>query len=89
MIILQNKIDIVFKDPQQTKLNYKQIKEFMKGTICKNAPIIPISAQQQYNIDAILEEICKIPIPKRNLETPPKMIIIRSFDVNKPGLEIN
>lgn len=26
MIILQNKIDIVFKDPQQTKNNYKQIK---------------------------------------------------------------
>lgn len=89
MIILQNKIDIVFKDPQQTKTNYKQIKEFMKNTLCKNAPIIPISAQQKYNIDAILQEICKISIPKRNLEAPPKMIIIRSFDVNKPGLEIN
>lgn len=85
MIILQNKIDIVFKDPQQTKNNYKQIKEFMKDTRCKNAPIIPISAQQKYNIDAILEALCNIPIPKRNLELPPKMIIIRSFDVNKPG----
>lgn len=67
MIILQNKIDIVFKDPQQTKTNYKQIKEFMKDTRCKNAPIIPISAQQKYNIDAILEALCEIPIPKRNL----------------------
>ena len=85
MIILQNKIDIVFKDPQQTKTNYKQIKDFMKDTRCKNAPIIPISAQQKYNIDAILEALCNIPIPKRNLELPPKMIIIRSFDVNKPG----
>ena len=89
MIILQNKVDIVFKDPQQTKTNYKQIKDFMKDTRCKNAPIIPISAQQKYNIDAILEALCEIPIPKRNLEAPPKMIIIRSFDVNKPGSEID
>ena len=54
MIILQNKIDIVFKDPNKLKTNYKQIQEFMKDTRCKNAPIIPISAQQKYNIDAIL-----------------------------------
>ena len=26
MIILQNKIDIIFKDKDKTKLNYKQIK---------------------------------------------------------------
>lgn len=55
MIIVQNKIDIVFKDPTLTKTNYKQIKKFMEDTRCKNAPIIPISAQQQYNIDALLE----------------------------------
>lgn len=58
MIILQNKIDIIFKDQEKTKENYKQIKEFMKDTRCKNAPIIPISAQQKYNIDAVLESIC-------------------------------
>lgn len=29
MIIVQNKIDIVFKDPALTKTNYKQIKKFM------------------------------------------------------------
>jgi translation initiation factor 2 subunit 3 len=61
----------------------------MKDTRCKNAPIIPISAQQKYNIDAVLESICEIPIPTRNLTIPPKMIIIRSFDVNKPGAEID
>jgi translation initiation factor 2 gamma subunit (eIF-2gamma) len=30
----------------------------MKDSICKNAPIIPISAQMKYNIDGILEAIC-------------------------------
>lgn len=89
MIILQNKIDIIFKDRDRTKSNYKQIKEFMKDTRCKNAPIIPISAQMGYNIDAVLEALSEIPMPKRNLEIAPKMIIIRSFDVNKPGTEID
>ena len=89
MIILQNKIDIIFKDREKTKTNYKQIKDFMKDTICKNAPIIPISAQMGYNIDAVLEAIQEIPMPNRQLKVPPKMIIIRSFDVNKPGTEID
>ena len=44
MIVLQNKIDIIFKDLEKTKENYKQIEEFMKGSICKNSPIIPVSA---------------------------------------------
>lgn len=61
----------------------------MKDSICKNAPIIPISAQMRYNIDGILQALCQIPIPKRNLTAPPRMIIIRSFDVNKPGAEID
>lgn len=88
MIVLQNKIDIIFKDGEKTKENYKQIKEFMKGSICRNSPIIPISAEQKYNVDAICESICDFPLPKRNLHCPPKMIIIRSFDVNKPGTAI-
>lgn len=89
MIVLQNKIDIIFKDAEKTKENYKQIKEFMKGSICKNSPIIPISAEQRYNIDAVCESICDIPIPKRKLNVAPKMIIIRSFDVNRPGTSID
>lgn len=40
------------------KTNYKQILAYMKGTRCQNSPIIPISAQQGYNIDAVLEAIC-------------------------------
>ena len=30
----------------------------MKDTRCKNAPIIPISAEQGYNIDAVCQSIC-------------------------------
>jgi len=61
-----------------------------QGTIAQGAPVVPISAQLKYNIDVICEYIVKkIPIPERNFTSPPNMIVIRSFDVNKPGSEVN
>lgn len=51
---------------------------------------MPISAQLKYNIDVVCEYIVKkIPIPERNFISPPNMIVIRSFDVNKPGFEVD
>jgi len=86
IIIVQNKIDLVSKE--EALKNYKEIREFIKGTIAENSPIIPISAQQNVNINKILEELVKIEIPKRNLEAEPIFIIARSFDINKPGTKI-
>ncbi len=84
IVIAQNKIDIVSKE--RVLENYREIKEFVKGTIAENAPIIPISAQQKVNLDALIEAIEEtIPTPKRDLDAPPLMHIARSFDVNKPG----
>lgn len=31
----------------------------------------------------------KIPIPVRDFTAEPRLIVIRSFDVNKPGCEVN
>ena len=31
----------------------------------------------------------RIPIPERDFISPPRLIIIRSFDVNKPGCEVD
>lgn len=60
------------------------------GTVAQNAPIIPISAQLKYNIDVVCEYIVKhIPIPPRDFTSSPRMIVIRSFDVNKPGEEVD
>jgi translation initiation factor 2 subunit 3 len=86
IIIIQNKIDLVSKE--QALENYKTIKKFFKGTIAENAPIIPVSAQQKINIDKILEELCKIEIPKREINAEPIFLIARSFDINKPGKSI-
>ncbi len=87
IIIVQNKIDIV--DQKRALESYREIKKFVKGTVAENAPIIPISAQRNLNIDVLLNAIeTIIPTPKRDETKPPLMYIIRSFDVNKPGTAI-
>lgn len=87
IIIVQTKIDLVTKE--KAIENYKKIKEFVKGTIAEDSPIIPISAQQGINIDKLLEEICKLEIPKREENSEPIFLIARSFDINKPGTTID
>jgi len=87
LIIVQNKIDIV--DEKRALESYKEIKNFVKGTVAEKAPIIPISAQRGINIDVLLNAIQTIiPTPKRDETKPPLMFVIRSFDINKPGTTI-
>ncbi len=86
LIILQNKIDLVTKE--QALENYQKIKEFVKGTFAENSPILPISAQQEINIDKIFEELLKVEIPKKETESDPIFLVARSFDINRPGKEI-
>ncbi len=84
VVIVQNKIDLV--DEKGAMNNYKQIKAFVKGTDYENAPIIPLSAQHNVGISALIEAIEKtIPTPKRDNSKDPSMLVARSFDINKPG----
>ena len=87
VIILQNKIDLVSEE--QAKKNYEQIKKFLKGTAYENAPIIPISALHNINIDYLLQTMNELfKVPKRDDKKEPLMFVARSFDINKPGTEI-
>ena len=68
---------------------HEAIQAFIQGTVADGAPVVPISAQLKYNVDAVCEYIVKkIPVPVRDFTSPPQMIVIRSFDVNKPGSEV-
>lgn len=88
IIILQNKIDLVKENAAAEQ--HKQILKFVQGTVAENAPIVPISAQLGFNIDVVCEYICKrIPIPMRDFTSSPRLIVIRSFDVNKPGADVD
>jgi translation initiation factor 2 subunit 3 len=87
IIIVQNKIDIVTRE--QAIENFKQIKEFVKGTVAENAPIIPVSANRGVNIDMLIEAIEKHIVAKvnRDVDSSPLMHVARSFDINSPGTE--
>ena len=84
IVIVQNKIDLVTKD--RAMESYKEINEFLKGTIAQNAPIIPVSAHHDVNLDVLIEAIEQtIPTPNRQDDERAVMHIARSFDVNRPG----
>ena len=63
IIVLQNKIDIVIKDKQSIIKQQEEIKKSLNSNSGASAPIIPISAQLKYNIDVVVDYLCRIPIP--------------------------
>ncbi|MEM3342248.1 MAG: translation initiation factor IF-2 subunit gamma, partial [Thermoplasmata archaeon] len=84
IVIVQNKIDLVSEEAARE--NYRQIKEFVKGTIAEKAPVIPVSAHQNANISSLIHALeTVIPTPKLDTSKPPRLYIARSFDVNMPG----
>ena len=88
IVLVQNKVDLV--SYEETIENYKQIKGFVKGSVADTAPIIPVSAQHRLNIDALIEAIqTNIKTPERSKNSEPLMHVLRSFDINKPGLPIS
>jgi translation initiation factor 2 subunit 3 len=88
IIVVQNKIDIV--DEKRAHQSYAEIKNFVKGTVAEDAPIIPISAQRGINTDILLQAMEELmPTPKRNETKPPFMYVVRSFDINRPGTTID
>jgi translation initiation factor 2 subunit 3 len=87
IVVLQNKVDLLSYD--EVLANYKDITKFVKGTNAEKSPIIPISAQSGLNIDALIGSIeSTIKTPKRNEKADTVMHVLRSFDVNKPGIKL-
>ncbi len=85
VVVAQNKIDLVTKE--RAMESYKEIKNFLKGSIAESAPVIPVSAYHNINIDSLLKAIeLNIPSPELDPSMDPMMYVARSFDVNKPGL---
>jgi len=84
IVVAQNKIDLV--DADQARRNYEQIQEFIEGTVAEDAPIVPISAGQNVNMDLLIQAVEEeIPTPERDRDADAEMLVARSFDVNRPG----
>ncbi|BAM38839.1 eukaryotic translation initiation factor 2 subunit gamma [Theileria orientalis strain Shintoku] len=87
ILILQNKVELI-KESQALQ-RQQEIRKFISGTAADGSPIVPISAVLRYNIDVVSEYlVTQVAVPRRNFVSPPHMIIIRSFDVNRPGEEV-
>lgn len=88
VLILQNKVDLV--KPDAATAQQEQIRKFVAGTVADSAPIIPVSAVLKYNMDCVCEYLVrKIPLPVRDFTSRPRLIVIRSFDVNRPGQDVS
>jgi translation initiation factor 2 subunit 3 len=84
IVIAQNKVDLV--DRQRAVDHYGQIQDFVEGTVAEDAPIVPISAQQEVNMDLLIGAIEEtIPTPERTAGEDARMYVARSFDINRPG----
>ncbi|MEF8807677.1 translation initiation factor IF-2 subunit gamma [Natronomonas sp.] len=84
IVIAQNKIDLV--DREQAVDNYEQIQEFVEGTVAEDAPIVPTSAQQEVNMDLLIQTIEEeVPTPDRDPDADARLQVARSFDINRPG----
>ncbi|SDZ97894.1 translation initiation factor 2 subunit 3 [Haloplanus vescus] len=84
IVIAQNKIDLV--DRERAMENYEEIESFVEGTVAEDAPIVPVSAQQEVNMDLLIGAIEEeIPTPDRDETKPAQMFAARSFDINRPG----
>lgn len=87
IVIVQNKIDLVTRE--EAKKHYDSIRAFVKGSVAENAPIIPVAAHYNININEVVRAIEEhIKTPQRDATKPFRMLIARSFDVNKPNTKV-
>lgn len=85
IVVVQNKIDLVGYD--KALEHYQQIRKFLKGSIAEDAPVIPVSAHHDVNIDTLIGAIIeRLPDTTRDEKGPAMMYISRSFDINRPGI---
>jgi len=87
IVVAQNKADLVSKEAAIK--NNADIQSFLAESNVGKAPVIPIAANYGANIDALISAIeAHIPTPERNLKKKPRMFVARSFDINRPGTDI-
>ena len=83
-LVCMNKLDLEQKNKAIDKIN--KFKDKLKNSIAENSPIIPISATFGINIDVLCHYLSNLEPKKKDILDTMKMIIIRSFNVNKPGI---
>ena len=86
-VICLNKFDLI-KEHIAIK-NIQILKKAFENTIVSDSPMVPISGTLNINVDILCYYISQIPVPVRDISSPYRMVIVRSFNINKPGTEID
>jgi translation initiation factor 2 subunit 3 len=89
--ILFNKIDLL-TDEKMVDKQLGQLDTFIRSKPkLQSKPIIPISAQKKINTNQILEFLASVPLPniEEQMNRPFRMNILRSFNTNKMGVDID
>ena len=84
IVVVQNKVDLVSRE--RAIESHGEIKAFLNGTIAEDAPVIPVSAHHDVNLDILIDAIeDTIPTPDLREKENGLMYVARSFDINRPG----
>ncbi|MFX1250237.1 MAG: translation initiation factor IF-2 subunit gamma [Promethearchaeota archaeon] len=84
LIVAQNKIELV--SDEKAIQNFHDIKNFIQEEMSNEVPIIPISAAHKTNVDLLIQTVEKyIPTPNLDSKKPGRLLVARSFDINRPG----
>lgn len=85
VVTILNKIDLINKEKCAEMC--EKLQTFLSDNSC-DSPIIPMSATHSINMDVLCMYIAHLPKPEQYLDRNIKMPIIRSFNINKPGVSI-
>ena len=91
-LVILNKCDLIDKNLVLTR--FDEVKDFIKGSIIENCNIIPTSAQKNINLEYVSEWMYRYITEKEGkiknaIEVNFKSLIVRTFDINKPGTDIS
>lgn len=85
-VVVQNKVDLC--STERCLDSRDEIMDFLQDTPAAKAPIVPLAAQLGLNLDALCHTLVeRFPLPKADkaLAGPARMLVVRSFDINRPG----
>jgi translation initiation factor 2 subunit 3 len=87
-IVCMNKCDL--KKQHEAEAIISTFRSYLDTTsVNPTVPILPISATLGINTDVLCQMLAELPVPVRDLDSPFKMLVIRSFNANKPRTPIH
>lgn len=85
-MVVMNKIDLINR--QKAQLQAEKISDYVSKITGSMPPVVPVSATFGINADVICQQLSLLKPPTPNIDDRFKMLVIRSFDINKPGIDV-